>query len=143
MGRDGDDDPTDRTGRTSEPEPRRRDRWPEFTGPRRDTDRTPSEPDETGGPADVNATSPDGASDDALEGASVDDPDPPQVLERLGQIGIYLSVAAVALAVVGLGAGSARVQPFANIALVLALGLGSVAMVFGAIYQASVSGLAP
>lgn len=74
---------------------------------------------------------------------SVDEPDPPWLLDALGQLGIYMGVTAVVLTAIGLGSALIDLQPIANIALVLALGLVSVALVFGAAYQAYVSDLLP
>ena len=74
---------------------------------------------------------------------SIEEPDPPWILDVLGDIGIYLGVAAVGLTAIGLVSAVIDLQPVANISLVLALGLVSVALVFGAAYQAYVSDLVP
>lgn len=70
-----------------------------------------------------------------LESISIDDPNPPQHVDLVGQIGVYLGLLSVALALFGVAAASLRVQPFGNIAIVLSLGLISVAMLLGMIFQ--------
>lgn len=70
---------------------------------------------------------------------SVDEPDPPPIVDRLGSVGIYLALVAMVLAVVGVGAAAIGVQPFGNAAITLSLGLGLVAMLFGMVFQAVAS----
>lgn len=70
---------------------------------------------------------------------SVDEPDPPPIVDRLGSVGIYLALAALVLAVVGVGAAGVGIQPFGNAAITLSLGLGLVAMAFGMVFQAVAS----
>lgn len=72
---------------------------------------------------------------------SVDDPDPPPIVDRLGSVGIYLAVAALALAVIGVGAAARGIQPLGNAVITLSLGLGIFAMVFAMVFQAFASDL--
>lgn len=63
------------------------------------------------------------------------DPDPPPLVAAIGQLGEYLGVAAVALAIVGLVAGFLDLRIAANVAIFFALASVSVAMGMGVVYQ--------
>ncbi|MFC4544301.1 hypothetical protein ACFO5R_20435 [Halosolutus amylolyticus] len=73
--------------------------------------------------------------------APTDAGEPPRSLGALGQVGVALAVAAVALTAVGLVAALLGSYVLANVALVLAFGLVSIAIVLGAIFRASVGDL--
>lgn len=66
---------------------------------------------------------------------SVDEPDPPPTVDRLGSLGIYLVLIALVAAALGIGAAAAGIQPEGNALITLSLGLGAIAMLFGMIYQ--------
>jgi hypothetical protein len=72
---------------------------------------------------------------------SVEDPDPPRIVDHLGSVGIYLAVAAFGLAVIGIGAAARGIQPLGNAVITLSLGLGIVAMLFAMVFQAFASDL--
>lgn len=72
---------------------------------------------------------------------SVDDPNPPAIVDRLGSVGIVLVAIALVLAVIGVAAAAVGIQPFGNAAITLSLGLGAIAMLFGLVFQAFASDL--
>lgn len=74
-------------------------------------------------------------------GIEVEEPDASRVAAALGQVGVYLGVAAVGFAVLGIALGVAGAGLFTRVALVLALGLGALSMVLAAVFQASAGGL--
>jgi hypothetical protein len=75
-----------------------------------------------------------GASGDANETTEA----PPRAVTAVGQAGVYLAVVSLGTAVVGVAALAAGIQPYGNIATVLALAGVSAAMVVGMAYQAYV-----
>jgi hypothetical protein len=70
---------------------------------------------------------------------SIEDPDPPWPIAWAGELGVYLAVLAVVLAVVGVTLAGLRIQPLGNVAIVASLGLVTVAMLFGMVFQAYIS----
>jgi len=70
---------------------------------------------------------------------SIQDPDPPWPIAWAGELGVYLGVLAVVLAVVGVTLAGLGVQPIGNVAIAASLGLVSVAMLFGMVFQAYIS----
>lgn len=72
---------------------------------------------------------------------SVEEPDPPPIVDRLGSVGVYLSIGALALAVMGVGAAAAGIQPLGNAVITLGLVLGIVAMLLGMVFQTFASDL--
>lgn len=61
--------------------------------------------------------------------------EPPPFVQMLGDLGIYLAVIAVGLAIVGLTAGTLAFLPVARVAIFFAIVLGSVAMGLGVVFQ--------
>jgi hypothetical protein len=96
--------------------------------------------DRDGEPARADAEG-DGPSFDAPIDAEFEEPDASPLAETLGQVGVYLGVAAVGLALVGILLGLVNVRPWASIALVFSLFTAVVAMVLGAVFQASAADL--
>ncbi|WP_137289595.1 hypothetical protein [Natronorubrum halophilum] len=72
---------------------------------------------------------------------STDDSNPPWLITKIGQLGVYLAVAAVVLTVGALVTALLGLGVFANIVLVLSLFLVTIAMVLGTVYQVSIGGL--
>ena len=69
------------------------------------------------------------------------EPDVPGSVNWLGQIGVYLGVIAVVLAVGGVSLAAADIQPIANMALVASLVLISGAMLVAIVFQVYASEL--
>lgn len=69
-------------------------------------------------------------------GQRAEEPDTPWAVAVLGQLGVRLGVVSVLLAVVGIGAAGAGVQPLGSVAIVAALVMVSVAMLLGMVFQA-------
>jgi hypothetical protein len=65
------------------------------------------------------------------------EPDASPLAEWLGQVGVYLGVFALLLAVAGIGAGLLKVRPWSGLLLTLSLVAATVAMVLGAVFQVS------
>lgn len=61
--------------------------------------------------------------------------EPSRAVQALGDLGIYLGVVAVALAIVGLVAGTLAFLPLARVAIFFAIVLGSIAMGLGVVFQ--------
>lgn len=70
-----------------------------------------------------------------LRKLSAGEGEPPRAIQALGDLGIYLGVIAVGLAIVGLVAGTLEFLPLARVAIFFAIVLGSVAMVLGVVFQ--------
>lgn len=70
-----------------------------------------------------------------LRAVSIDGPDPPWHIDLVGQIGVYLGILSVTLALLGVLAASWGIQPIGNVAIVLSLALISIAMVLGIVFQ--------
>jgi len=66
----------------------------------------------------------------------VEEPDTPWIVDAVGQLGVRLGVVSVLLAVVGIVAAGAGMQPFGSVAIVASLAMVSLAMVFGIVFQA-------
>jgi len=64
--------------------------------------------------------------------------DPPRVVAAVGQAGVYLAVGSLGVAAAGVAAIVAGVQPYGNVATVLALVGVTVAMGLGTVHQAYV-----
>lgn len=64
--------------------------------------------------------------------------EPPRLLSALGQLGIYLGLASLALTVLGLAGLSVQFQPYANMAITTALVGVTVSMILGVAFQAYV-----
>jgi|APHM01.1.fsa_nt_gi hypothetical protein len=76
-------------------------------------------------------------------GQRVEEPDTHWLVEALGQLGVRLGVVSVLLAVLGIAAAGAGMQPFGNVAIVGSLVMVSVAMVLGMVFQAYTSNILP
>jgi hypothetical protein len=72
------------------------------------------------------------------ERAENDGSDPPWVVATAGQAGVYLAVGSLGVATVGAAAIAAGIQPYGNVATVLALVGVTVAMGLGTAHQAYV-----
>jgi hypothetical protein len=71
-------------------------------------------------------------------GKDGDGGDPPRIVATVGQAGVYLAVGSLGVAAVGVAAIAAGVQPYGNVATVLALAGVTVAMALGTAHQAYV-----
>lgn len=69
--------------------------------------------------------------------------EPPWILEKLGQLGIYIAILGAVLSVIGVSAAWLGIQPLGNISMTFSLGLITLAMVLGAMFQAYVSDFSP
>lgn len=67
-----------------------------------------------------------------------DEADPPEIIEAVGQFGIYLGVASLGLTAFGVPAMYVGFQPYGNVAVTLAVAGVTVAMILGMVYQAYV-----
>ncbi|PSQ30225.1 hypothetical protein BRD09_05605 [Halobacteriales archaeon SW_10_68_16] len=76
------------------------------------------------------------AREDESETAADGTTETPTAVAVVGRAGVVLAVGSVGLAVVGAGGIAAGIQPFGNVATVLALAGVTVAMVLGMAYQA-------
>jgi hypothetical protein len=77
--------------------------------------------------------------DDPQEGAVGPSYDVPRYVEILGQSGVYLGVAALALAIGGVLLAAVDIQPYGNMAIVFSLAGIVAAMLLGVVFQVYVS----
>ena len=75
---------------------------------------------------------------DPGERAGNDGDDPPRVVATVGQAGVYLAVGSLGVATAGAVAIAAGIQPYGNVATVLALVGVTIAMGLGTVHQAYV-----
>lgn len=73
-----------------------------------------------------------------VEAETDDDTEPevPFVLEQLGQVGVYVALLGLGLAVFGVGAAFLNIQPLGNVSMFFSLVLVTVAMLFAVAIQA-------
>ncbi len=76
------------------------------------------------------------AGEDGTDATADETAETPRAVTALGRAGEVLAVGSLALAVVGAGTLAAGIQPYGNVATVLALAGVTVAMVLGMAYQA-------
>ena len=74
-------------------------------------------------------------------GIEFEDPDVSPLAAALGQAGVYMGVAAVGAAALGVVLGALDAGVVTRVAFLLALALGTVGMVLAAVFQASAAGL--
>ncbi|WP_247731530.1 hypothetical protein [Halovivax limisalsi] len=79
-----------------------------------------------------------GTISDLAPSTTVEDADPPWLVELGGSIGVGLGVLALALAIVGVTAAWLGVQPLGNVAVAFALITIAISFVLGLVYQFSI-----
>jgi hypothetical protein len=107
------------------------------------TDEDPARPDADRHPESVPRHS-DGADREETPpapGIEFEDPDVSPLAAALGQAGVYMAVAAVGAAALGVVLGALDAGVATRVAFLLALALGTVGMVLAAVFQASAAGL--